>query len=103
MRWWKSATLVLLTGCATDYESILALDGDEVRGQFTYESNCASCHGVDGLGVTGPSLVERIPTLTGEQILEAIDTGPGDMPAFKSEFSDQDFADVLEYVTLTFQ
>lgn len=99
----RTLTVMLLAACGSSYDKILELEGDPQIGQFLYEGNCASCHGDAGEGVSGPALTERVPLLTGTDILETIDEGPGDMPAFKGEFDDQQMADLLEYLTLTFQ
>jgi mono/diheme cytochrome c family protein len=95
--------LLVAAACGPNYERILALEGNPTEGQILYEEHCASCHGVDGGGVSGPALTERVPGLTGTEILQTIDEGPANMPDFSGTFSDQDLADILEYVTLTFQ
>lgn len=102
-RWWVCALGASLAGCGTNYEKILALDGDAVKGQILYESNCGTCHGDDGTGVTGPALTDVVPVLTSTEILETIETGPGAMPDFSDYFTDQQLADLLEYVTTEFR
>jgi mono/diheme cytochrome c family protein len=92
-----------LGGCERDYEDILALEPDLTHGEILYGSNCAPCHGDDGLGGTGPSLFERLPNLTGPQIMQTIGEGVGDMPGFGEEFSDQDLRDVHGFITIEFQ
>jgi mono/diheme cytochrome c family protein len=90
-------------GCKEDYDKILALEGDAVKGQILYENNCASCHGMEGEGISGPSLVEWVPQLTGTEILQTIVEGPGEMTEFGDYFDDQQLADILEYLTQEFQ
>lgn len=103
--WWGAVILGMLAlgGCERNYDSILALSPNIERGQFLYNGNCAGCHGKDGTGLTGPSLFERLPTLTGPEILAAIEEGPGDMPAFAGEFEDQELRNIHGYITLEFQ
>ena len=103
MRAAKGLLVLLVAGCGDRYDEIIQLEGDPVVGQFIYEGNCVSCHGAEGEGVSGPALTERVAVLTSTEILQAIDEGPGDMPAFDGEFDDQEMADLLEYLTLTFQ
>src|SRR5688500_14648370 len=56
---------------------------------------CFECHGGDGTGSgRGPNLAERVPKLTDEAILHAIDDGPGFMPSFKDELTAKEKADL---------
>lgn len=88
-------------GCNPGYGHVLGLEGERVQGEVLYDQNCASCHGEAGLGVVGPSLLERLPLLTDEEILLAVEEGPLDMPPFT--FSDQELADLLLYLKSEFQ
>lgn len=104
--WWRLAggwALLVLAGCGSRYEKILALTGDPLNGQLIYEADCASCHGIDGDGAAAGSLRETLPDLTGEEILQAIDDGPGNMPDYRGDYTKQEMADILEYITLEFQ
>jgi mono/diheme cytochrome c family protein len=94
--------LLVVVGCGDRYEKIIGLQGDLVSGEFLYTGYCTDCHGDAGQGLSGPDLTERLPLLTSTQILEQIETGGNGMPAF-DEFEDQELADLLEYLTLTFQ
>lgn len=93
----------LLVACGTNYDKVLALTGDPVAGEFLYQGYCESCHAADGTGLSGPDLTERLPTLTSPEILEQIEVGGNGMPAFEGEFTDQELADLLEFLTLTFR
>jgi cytochrome c551 len=95
--------LLLLGGCGDGYDKILALDGDATAGEFLYTGYCEDCHGGTGQGVSGPDLTERLPLMTSTEILEQIETGGNGMPAWEGQFDDQQLADLLEYLTLTFQ
>jgi mono/diheme cytochrome c family protein len=100
-RW--SLAVALVAGCGDRYESILALDGDPVQGEILYTGDCASCHGDEGQGAASIALTDVLPGLTGTEILQAIDEGPGNMPAYRGEYTKQEMADLLEYMTLNFQ
>jgi ubiquinol-cytochrome c reductase cytochrome c subunit len=72
------------------------------EGFFVYSLNCAPCHTITGAGdalasgVHAPSL----HSATALQVLEAIRTGPQDMPKFgPGDISNQQALDVVEYVT----
>jgi mono/diheme cytochrome c family protein len=95
--------IMFVAGCASRYERILALTGDPITGQILYEADCAACHGVDGQGASGTALTETLPTLTGTEILMMIDDGAGNMPAYRGQYTQQEMADLLEYITLEFQ
>lgn len=93
---------LILTGCGNRIDDILALEGDLTRGQILYESRCASCHGLQGQGVSGPAMDERVPLLTGTEILETVLDGIGQMPAFGDDLSDQQLSDLLTYLQASF-
>jgi ubiquinol-cytochrome c reductase cytochrome c subunit len=72
------------------------------EGFFIFSLNCAPCHAITGAGdalasgVHAPSL----HTPTALQVLEAIRTGPQNMPRFgPGDISDQQALDVVDYVT----
>jgi ubiquinol-cytochrome c reductase cytochrome c subunit len=72
------------------------------EGFFVYSLNCAPCHTITGAGdalasgVHAPSL----HSATALQVLEAIRTGPQNMPRFgPGDISNQEALDVVEYVT----
>jgi len=80
--------------------AILELDGDVAAGATGYASNCASCHGADGEGGTGPAMADAV-TLSDEDIVDVVLNGVGGMPGFDS-LEDQEIADILAFVTDTF-
>lgn len=86
--------LPLLAACAP------ALEGDAAAGGPIFATNCSSCHGADGTGGSGPSLVDS--TYAEAKTVDIVTNGDGDMPAFSGSLSDQDIADVAAYVDVTF-
>ncbi len=55
-------------------------------GVARYESLCARCHGSDGAGgEMAPSIVERIPTRSDEELFEILRVGVPGMPGFRLE------------------
>lgn len=74
-------------------------------GDALFALNCAACHTIEGDGdalafdTFSPSL-RHIPAF---QVVEAVRTGPGDMPRFTGNLSDQQVDDIVEYVTTEIQ
>ena len=93
--------LPLLVACGEEggetsrVDDILALTGDATAGATVYADNCASCHGTDATGGSGPAIAGMGET---EEMAEVILEGEGDMTAFDGVISDQDIADVIAYV-----
>jgi len=84
-----------------DTATILALTGNADDGQSVYEAKCASCHKADGTGdasLNYPSLVEHVPHEEEAEMVTLILDGEEAMPAFRSQLSDQEVADVLAYI-----
>ncbi len=75
------------------------------EGAAIFALNCAACHTIEGDGdalaesTFAPSL-RHIPAF---QVVEAVRTGPGDMPRFTGNLSDQQVDDVVAYVTTEIQ
>ena len=97
------AALVALTACGNDsaLSSIEALDGDATAGQALYEANCASCHGTDGTGGSGPNLVHEQPDAS--EVIQLVYYGEDEMPAFSDSLEDQEIADITAYVVETLE
>lgn len=70
-------------------------------GMALFALNCAACHTIEGGGdalayaTFAPSL-HHVPAF---QVVEAIRTGPGNMPRFTGNLSDQQVDDIVAYVT----
>ncbi len=97
--------LALWSGCAgsssdeaTDVSD--GLVGDAAAGATLFTNNCSFCHGADGGGGSGPSLIDLVPTLEDADITGTITEGQGNMPAI--DLDDQELADVLAYLRDTF-
>ncbi len=74
-------------------------------GAALFALNCAACHTIEGdgdalaQGTYAPSL-RNIPAY---QVVEAIRTGPGNMPRFTGNLSDFQVRDIVKYVTTEIQ
>jgi len=70
------------------------------KGQSVYETNCASCHMVDGAGLAGTfPAITKSPMVTGDinAQVNLMLNGKGMMPAFGKILSAVDFAAVVTY------
>jgi cytochrome c oxidase cbb3-type subunit 3 len=69
-------------------------------GKDVYEANCASCHGMDGMGI--PGVGANIRTFTPDLIKAVLDNGKkgaiGSMPSFKGRFTDTQEKAVSLYI-----
>jgi ubiquinol-cytochrome c reductase cytochrome c subunit len=78
---------------------------NEADGAALFALNCAACHTIEGDGdalaysTFAPSL-RHIPAY---QVVEAIRTGPANMPRFTGNLSDQQVDDIVKYVTTEIQ
>jgi ubiquinol-cytochrome c reductase cytochrome c subunit len=75
---------------------------DIVNGGDLFRANCAACHNAAGVGGAlsyghhAPSLLSATPT----EVVEAMRTGPGQMPVFGEDtFTDAQATDIAAYVT----
>jgi ubiquinol-cytochrome c reductase cytochrome c subunit len=72
-------------------------------GQDLFSLNCAACHTIEGsgdslaFGTNAPSL--QVKNITSQQVVEAMRTGPANMPRFSGNLTDQQVADITSYVT----
>jgi mono/diheme cytochrome c family protein len=69
-------------------------------GAQIFAASCASCHGADGGGGTGPKLsggavVKRFPAVDDQ--IRFVTDGRGAMPAFGGQLSPQQIREVVEY------
>jgi mono/diheme cytochrome c family protein len=84
----------------TTQEPASTLEGDASAGEKIYASaGCGGCHTLSAAGSTGnvgPNLDDSKPDLA--LAIDRIANGAGAMPAFKGQLSDQEIADVAQYV-----
>jgi ubiquinol-cytochrome c reductase cytochrome c subunit len=72
-------------------QSALVAAGAEV-----YSANCATCHGVDASGGTGPALTAT--TLGDDEIASVVGSGQGAMPGFAETLSTDDITALIAYI-----
>ena len=75
------------------------LHGDSAKGKATFESQCGSCHTLADAkttGTVGPNLDSLKPDY--QAATAQVTNGGSVMPAFKSQLSPQQIADVSAYV-----
>jgi ubiquinol-cytochrome c reductase cytochrome c subunit len=76
---------------------------DQSAGNALFSLDCAACHTIFGtgdalaFGTNSPSVVNK--SVTAQQVVEAIRTGPANMPRFSGNLTDQQVADITSYVT----
>ncbi|HEX4162429.1 MAG TPA: c-type cytochrome, partial [Acidimicrobiales bacterium] len=72
-------------------------------GAELFSLNCAACHTIEGTGdalasgTNAPSLINK--SVTPQQVVEAVRTGPANMPRFSGNLSDTQVRDITSYVT----
>lgn len=76
------------------------MEGDAAAGEEIFAANgCGSCHTLEAAGTSGtvgPNLDEASPDF--ETAYTTIENGRGAMPAFGDQLSEQQIADVAQYV-----
>lgn len=75
---------------------------DTSVGATIYRTSCASCHGRDGTGITGPSLVGVADRLTRDEHLTTVRSGRGQMPAFGDVLTADELTAVVDYERSSF-
>lgn len=84
-------------------DAILALDGTAEAGDAWFSQNCAACHGPTGEGNGfAPNLYDRVPNRDDRSILKTLIQGRGGMPSWGGTFTDQQLADLLAHLRVTF-
>jgi len=78
-------------------QEVLSLEGNKTRGEAIFQVNCAGCHGLNGAGNVGPSLLNVTKHKSDSQIIKQIISGKTPpMPKFQT--STEDMADLLNYL-----
>jgi mono/diheme cytochrome c family protein len=91
------------TGTALPPQSLDSPGGRLFNGYTKPDVKCFSCHNGDGTGANGPNLAERVPKLSDEAILKAIDEGPSYMPSFKDELTASEKRDIIAWLRERFK
>ena len=80
-----------------------AVEATPVDGQVIYESNCARCHGADGIGTRGPDLIDINTNVPDQQVsIDQVINGGGTMPSFGARLSEDEIQATVDYVYATF-
>ncbi len=74
---------------------------DASNGEALFALNCAACHTITGGGdaLASGTYAPSLRNIPGYQVVEAIRTGPGNMPRFTGNLSDYQVRDIVAYVT----
>lgn len=75
-------------------------EGDAAAGEAVFKDNCATCHTLSAAGASGtvgPNLDDLKPDA--ETVKSQVENGGGAMPAFKSQLTEEQIADVSAYVS----
>ncbi len=74
-------------------------------GQALFALNCAACHTIEGDGdaLAANTYAPSLRNIPAYQVVEAIRTGPGNMPRFTGNLSDFQVRDIVAYVTSEIQ
>jgi mono/diheme cytochrome c family protein len=91
------------TGTALPPQSLDSPGGKLFNGYVKSDVKCFSCHNGDGTGANGPNLAERVPKLSDEAILKAIDEGPSYMPSFKDKLTATEKRDIIAWLRERFK
>ncbi len=78
-------------------QKVLSLNGDPVRGNAIFQINCAGCHGGNGDGNVGPSLLSISKRKSDVSLIQQVISGrTPPMPKFQPQT--RDMADLLSYL-----
>ena len=88
---WSMGALALVACAGGDLP-----EGDIAAGEQVFADTCAACHGADGTGGIGPSLLDEVPDASDAELQDVIQNGEGEMPA--QSLDDQQTADVIAYM-----
>lgn len=74
-------------------------------GAALFALNCAACHTIEGSGdaLAASTYAPSLRNIPAFQVVEAIRTGPGNMPRFTGNLSDKQVNDIVKYVTTEIQ
>lgn len=74
-------------------------------GAALFALNCAACHTIEGDGdaLANDTYAPSLRDIPAFQVVEAVRTGPANMPRFTGNLSDQQVDDIVKYVTTEIQ
>ncbi|HET9611704.1 MAG TPA: PQQ-binding-like beta-propeller repeat protein [Acidimicrobiales bacterium] len=72
-------------------------DGDDGTGREVYQRSCASCHGSDGAGASGPSLLGVDERLTRAEQVDVVREGRRGMPGWEGALTDEQIEAVVDH------
>ena len=72
-------------------------DGGDDAGRDVYQRSCASCHGSDGAGASGPSLLGVDERLTRAEQVEVVREGRRGMPGWEGTLTDEQIDAVVDH------
>ena len=98
--WINSLDLSLPYQPKVNVEGANLTEGNEI-----FALNCAACHTITGNGdaLANGTVAPTLHGVPANQIAEAIRTGPGNMPVFAGNLTDEQVRDVVGYVTQVLQ
>jgi ubiquinol-cytochrome c reductase cytochrome c subunit len=88
-------------GSGPPIPAVATAGADVAEGGVLYRANCASCHQSAGAGgaLSYGQSAPHLKDATGTQVVEAMRTGPGEMPVFSEQtLSDQQANEIAAYV-----
>ncbi|MGH8981374.1 MAG: cytochrome bc1 complex diheme cytochrome c subunit [Acidimicrobiales bacterium] len=90
-----------LTPSAPYIPTVNVKDANLTDGASLFALNCAACHTITGAGdaLAFGTYAPSLHLATARQAAEAIRTGPGDMPRFTGNLTDDQVRDLVAYVT----
>ncbi len=105
----KDSDIILLIRWLAQKENISLVDldqalisGNSSQGETLYSKNCASCHGDQGQGVSGPALADQLflSSATDSYIKYAIVNGREDTPmqSFSKSLKDEEINNIVAYL-----
>ena len=79
--------------------------GSVAQGAALFALNCAACHTIEGDGdaLAADTYAPSLRNIPAYQIVEAIRTGPGNMPRFTGNLSDYQVRNIVKFVTSDIQ
>ena len=91
------------TGTALPPQSLDSPGGRLFNGYVKPDVKCFSCHNGDARGANGPNLGVRVPKLSDDAILKAINEGPSYMPSFKDKLTDTEKREIIAWLRERFK